>query len=116
MTVTGHFLILLLVALLCCAVGFYKYVYFISIGYGFAISGQGIAMLVLFREHLTPAVIVCCAVLILYGLRLSGFLLYREIKSKSYRRHMQTEIKDGSGMKLGVNSCCGYFARRCTCL
>ena len=83
-------LILFLVALLCSAVGFYKYVYFISIGYGFSISGQGIAMLVLLRDRLTPAVIVTSVVLILYGLRLSGYLLLRELKSKSYQRHMQT--------------------------
>lgn len=102
MTFTMNFLILFLVALVCCAVGFYKYIYFISIGYGFAISGQGIAMLILFGDRLTPAVVVCCAILILYGLRLSGFLLLREIKSQSYRGHMQKEIKDGSSMKLGI--------------
>ena len=83
-------LILFLVALLCSAVGFYKYVYFISIGYGFSISGQGIAMLVLLRDRLTPAVVVTSVVLILYGLRLSGYLLLRETKSKSYQRHMRT--------------------------
>lgn len=92
--------VLFLTALLCSAAGFYKYVYFISIGYGLAIAGQGIAMLVLLRGRLTVPVIVSCVIFILYGLRLSGFLLYREIKSNSYRRHMATEIKDGSGMKF----------------
>ena len=95
-------MILLIVALLCCAVGFYKYIYFISIGYGFAISGQGAAMLFLFRNELTPAIMITSIIMILYGFRLSGFLLYREIKSKSYQKHMKTEIKDGSGMSLFV--------------
>ena len=37
-----NFLILFGVAMLCSAIGFYKYVYFISIGYGAAIAGQWI--------------------------------------------------------------------------
>ncbi len=102
MTFSMEFGILFLVALLCCAIGFYKYVYFISIGYGLAISGQGIAMLILFRDRLSILVIISCVILTLYGFRLSGFLLYREIKSSSYRKHMTTEIKDGSGMKFGL--------------
>ena len=40
-------LILYIVALVCCAVGFYKYVYFLSIGYGFAVAGCGIAILII---------------------------------------------------------------------
>ena len=31
-----------------CAVGFYKFVYFLSIGYGFAVAGGGIAVLVMY--------------------------------------------------------------------
>ncbi len=100
MTFSVEFGILFAVALLCCAVGFYKYVYFISIGYGLAISGQGIAMLFLLRDRISVPMVLSCLILILYGFRLSGFLLYREVKSSSYRRHMTTEIKDGSGMKL----------------
>ena len=49
MTFSIEFGILFLVALVCCIIGFYKYVYFISIGYGLAISGQGAAMLLLLR-------------------------------------------------------------------
>lgn len=92
--------ILFLTALLCCAIGFYKYVYFISVGYGLAILGQGLMMLVLLRDRLSVPVVISCALLALYGFRLSAFLAYREIKSSSYRKHMTTEIKDGSGMKL----------------
>lgn len=102
MAFSQHFFILFCVALFCSAVGFYKYVYFISIGYGAAIAGQGIAMLVLFRDRLNAAVVLLCVMLILYGCRLSGYLLFREIKSLSYRKHMATEIKDGSSMKFFV--------------
>lgn len=104
MTFSMNFLILFGVALLCCAAGFYKYVYFISIGYGAAIAGQGIAMLILFRDGLTLPVIALCVLLFLYGCRLSGYLLFREIKSVSYQRHMKTEIKDGSDMKPAIKA------------
>ncbi len=100
MTFSVNFFVLFAVALLCCAVGFYKYVYFISIGYGAAIAGQGIAMLLLFRSDLNLPAIALCILLVLYGCRLSGYLLLREIKSISYKKHMKTEIKDGSSMTL----------------
>ena len=39
--------ILYIVCAVLCAVGFYKFVYFLSIGYGFAVAGGGIAILVM---------------------------------------------------------------------
>lgn len=104
MVFSTEILILFCVALLCCAIGFYKYVYFISIGYGTAIAGQGIAMLVLFRDQLHAAVVLLCVMLILYGCRLSGYLLLREMKSASYNKHMKTEIKDGTSMNFFVKT------------
>lgn len=113
MTFTMGLLIMTLVALACCAVGFYKYVYFISIGYGFAISGQGAAMLFVFADRLNVWMVITCVILILYGFRLSGYLLIREIKSKSYQKHMKNEIKDGKGMNFGIKIllflCCGLL-------
>lgn len=109
MAFSVKFGILFLVALACCMIGFYKYVYFISIGYGLAIAGQGAAMLVLLRDRPGVPLVISCLILILYGLRLSGYLLYREVKSSSYRRHMTTEIKDGSGMKLWVKAMLWIF-------
>lgn len=102
MAFSMNFLIMYGIALVCCAVGFYKYVYFISVGYGAAISGQGIAMLILFRDQLNVGIIIPCVLLILYGIRLSGYLLIREFKSASYRKHMKTEIKSGDSMNLFV--------------
>ena len=40
--------ILFAVCAVMCAVGFYKFVYFLSIGYGFAIAGGGIAIFVMY--------------------------------------------------------------------
>lgn len=82
-----------------CSVGFYKFVYFLSIGYGFAVAGGGIAIIVMaiLNPTATPIwLLLIQAVLFLaYGIRLSGFLLVREIKSASYKK----TFKEVSGEK-----------------
>ena len=89
-------------AMIISAIGFYKYVYFISLGYGFSIAGIGALMLYLFRDNLSIGTVIACALFIIYGFRLSGYLLIRELKSAAYRGAMKKEIKDGSTMKFGV--------------
>ena len=75
--------IILAVCAVLCAVGFYKFVYFLSIGYGFAVAGGGIAILVMYflNPTTTPLWIVLAqaALFVAYGIRLSGFLLIREL-------------------------------------
>ena len=94
--------VLFAAAMLISAIGFYKYVYFISLGYGFSIAGLGLLMLFLFRESLTLGTVVTCILFAVYGCRLGGFLLVRELKSAAYNSKMKTEIKDGSTMGFGV--------------
>lgn len=89
-------------AMLISSIGFYKYVYFISLGYGFSIAGLGILMLFLFRDSLSAGTVICCLLFFVYGCRLGGFLLIRELKSSAYNSKMKTEIKDGSTMGFGV--------------
>ena len=89
-------------AMLISAIGFYKYVYFISLGYGFSIAGLGLLMLAVFRDGLTVGTVLACVLFVIYGCRLSGFLLVRELKSAAYNSKMKTEIKDGSTMGFGV--------------
>ena len=100
------FVILLVVALAVSAIGFKKYVWFISIGYGFAICAIGVALLIIFRGKMDAGMIVASILFILYGLRLGGYLAFRELKSGSYNSKMKTEIKDGKGMpviaKIGI--------------
>ncbi|MBQ3012491.1 MAG: DUF1295 domain-containing protein [Clostridia bacterium] len=82
--------ILLAVCAVACAVGFYKFVYFLSIGYGFAIAAGGVAVLVmsLVNPTATPLwiVLVQTALFIAYGARLSGFLLVRELKNATFKK------------------------------
>ena len=82
--------ILLGVCALLCAVGFYKFVYFLSIGYGFAVAGGGIAVLVMYLINPTATpwwiMVIACALFIAYGVRLSGFLLIRELKNVTFKK------------------------------
>lgn len=89
-------------AMLISSIGFYKYVYFISLGYGFSIAGLGAIMLFMFRDNLSIGTILACVLFVIYGIRLGGYLLVRELKSAAYRNTMKTEIKDGSKIGLGV--------------
>ncbi len=85
------------VCLLMSSIGFKKFVYFLSVGYGLSIFGLGIA-LIIFTSCSFPfsgitgngfVNYILAAILILYGLRLSSFLIYREMKSASYRKTME---------------------------
>ena len=82
--------ILLAVCAIACAVGFYKFVYFLSIGYGFAVAFGGVAVLVMYliNPSATPLwiVLVQNALFIAYGARLSGFLLVRELKNATFKK------------------------------
>ena len=82
--------ILLAVCAVSCAVGFYKFVYFLSIGYGFAVALGGIAVLVMYfiNPTATPLWIMLAqtALFIAYGMRLSGFLLIREFKNATFKK------------------------------
>ena len=94
------FWLMCIIALVVSAIGFYKYVYFISLGYGFSMAAIGVAMLIRFRDGLSAGPAIMCALLVVYGCRLGGYLLAREVRSASYRGAMKREIKDGKGMKL----------------
>ncbi|MBQ2767431.1 MAG: DUF1295 domain-containing protein [Clostridia bacterium] len=82
--------ILFAVCAVMCCVGFYKFVYFLSIGYGFAVAGGGIAVFVMYLLNPTATpiwiVLVQMFLFIAYGARLSGFLLVRELKNVSFKK------------------------------
>lgn len=82
--------ILFLVCAALCAVGFYKFVYFLSVGYGLAVAGGGIAVFVMYllAPTATPLWVVLAQMLLFvcYGARLSGFLLLREYKNAGFRK------------------------------
>ena len=101
--------IILAVCLVLCAVGFYKFVYFLSIGYGFAVAGGGIAIFVIALVNgwlsSTPLLLLAIgqmALFIAYGARLSGFLLVREIKNATYRKTLKEATGNDKKMPIFV--------------
>ena len=93
------------ISLVVCLVGFYKYVYFLSFGYGFAVSGIGIGMAIMMLTGALPAslpMFIFCALFLIYGIRLSGFLLVREIKNASYRKTLKEATGEESAMPILV--------------
>lgn len=102
------FWVLLVVAGACCSIGFRKFVWFLSIGYGFAIAGLGAALLVMFLPGFAPSNLIVylqALLLLVYGARLGGYLLRRERGSATYRKTLSESPADKRlplGMSLGV--------------
>ena len=94
------FALAFVVSLVFSSVGFRKYVWFISIGYGFSVAAIGIAFLVAAHGQIDPACAAACVLFVLYGLRLGGYLALRELGSSSYKAKMKTEIKSGTDMPM----------------
>lgn len=97
-----EFLWLFVAAMAISAIGFKNYVWFISLGYGFSIAAQGVAMLIMYGQGLTLGTIITCVLFILYGLRLGGYLAIREFGGSAYKKNMKGEIKDGKTVPFGV--------------
>lgn len=97
-------LILAVVAAVLCMEWFYRYVYFMSVGYGLAVAGIGVALIRMFRESLQPVQIVLCLLMMVYGFRLSGFLIVRELKETAYQKTLQEATSNEKGMPAGVKA------------
>ena len=93
--------VLLLVSLLFSAVGFYMYIYFFSVGYGLSAAALGAALAIGFRPRIGIGELLVCLLLVVYGLRLSGYLLIREIKSLAYRKVLSPEMTRSRKMPIG---------------
>lgn len=95
-----------IVAVVVCTIGFWKYVYFLSVGYGLSVAAIGLEMLIKYQFvmgiKLPWYIIVQLLLFIVYGIRLGGFLLVREIKNATYRKTLEeaTKTKSGSSNKL----------------
>ncbi|MBR1707327.1 MAG: DUF1295 domain-containing protein [Clostridia bacterium] len=111
--------VLLCVSLLCCSVGFHMYIWFFSVGYGLAIAGIGTALAIVFHKALTLPELLTCLLLILYGLRLGGYLLIREYKSAAYRTVLSPEMERSKKMplvaKISIWITCGILYTLMTC-
>lgn len=101
----NYILIFFIVALVLCAVGFKKYVYFMSIGYGLAVAGIGVTLAVMSAMGIFNASLphyIMFLLFLVYGFRLSGFLLIREVKNAAYRKTLSEAAGDESKMPIFV--------------
>ena len=92
-------LILFGLALLISAVGFYRVVYFISIGYAFSIVAMAITVVVLLRQNLTWAAALQNLLLVVWGVRLGIFLVRRELQP-AYGKELAEVHARSAGMPL----------------
>ena len=100
-----HLGIFFALSLLVCLCGFKKFVYFMSIGYGFSVAVIGAAMAVMGICGFYPAGIahyIQFALFVVYGFRLSGFLLIRELKNAAYRKTLAEATGDESKVPFFV--------------
>lgn len=97
-----QFAALFVVAMVVSAIGFKKFVWFISLGYGFSMAAIGAALMVMFASSLDAVTAILCALLVVYGLRLGGYLALREHRSAAYNHVMKTQVNDGSGLSLPI--------------
>jgi len=103
-----NFWLVTAVAFIISAIGFKNYIWFFSIGYGLSIAGEGLLLLLLYGRTLTAGTALCCLIFIVYGLRLGGYLAYREVKLKSYHKHLGAELKDSKTIPM-VAKCSIWF-------
>lgn len=111
--------VVLLISLICSSVGFVMYIYFFSVGYGLAVAGIALGLLVGFRKVLGAGELLVCLLLLFYGLRLAGYLLIRDMKSAGYRKVLNPERERSKkmpiGPKLAIWVACAllYFLETC---
>ena len=105
--------IVLLVSLLACSIGFVMYIWFFSVGYGLAIAAIGAALAVGFHSQMTLPEWLTCLLLVVYGLRLGGYLLMREMKNANYRKVLNPELERSRKMpvfaKIALWVTCGVL-------
>ena len=79
------------VAALGCCMGFHEFVWFMSVGYGFAVMCIGLFHLIFgfAARSLTPATTIMALLFAIYGYRLGGYLLKRELTNAAYRKTLE---------------------------
>ena len=81
------------ISLLADSVGFKKFSYFISLGYGLSVAAIGLFLLII-QKNLKLGELLLGILYILYGLRLGIFLLIRDLKNSNYNQKMSEERKN----------------------
>ena len=81
-----------IVAAIGCCMGFKEFVWFMSVGYGFSVMCIGAYLLILglIKGYLTPARGLMAALFVVYGYRLGGYILKRELTNAAYKKTLES--------------------------
>ena len=79
------FLVIFAAALLFSSIGFKKYVWFISLGYGFAVAAIGVVLLIAFAKSLSASTALACVLFIIYDIWSSSRRLSRCSRTQKHR-------------------------------
>lgn len=103
-------ILLFLTCLIISSIGYYRLVYFISVGYGYSIAGMAILTFILSFTKLDLFALIHLALLTLYGIRLATYLVMRDFNTtyagelKEIKKHDQrTPLYKKAGIWLGVS-------------
>lgn len=86
------FLKTILISAIITTLGFYKFIYFLTLCYGLSIAAIAAFLLIKLNINLTFVEVILSIIYIFYGLRLAIFLFIRESKNKSYKEKMSKEL------------------------
>lgn len=98
-SVLPEMLFLTVLALIISSIGFYRVVYFISIGYAFSIVAMAVMSPVRYFENLAWASASQNILLVLWGVRLGIYLVQREYRA-SYRKELSNIHQRSAGMSF----------------
>jgi steroid 5-alpha reductase family enzyme len=92
--------ILFALAMIVSAGGFYRVVYFISIGYAASIAAMAVCAVTIFYQNLTVLSLLQSLLLAVYGLRLGTYLIRREFQP-SYQKELESVRQRTVGVTFG---------------
>ncbi len=87
-------MILIVIPLIISSIGFKNFVWFLSIGYAFSVTGLILGIGILFHSEHTIPTLIMSAVMAIYSLRLGIFIARREFGNENYRKVLD-EATDG---------------------
>ena len=98
------------VSALGCCMGFHEFVWFMSVGYGFSVMCIGIFHLIFgfVNGSLTVATAIMAVLFAIYGYRLGGYLLKRELTNAAYRKTLES-TGSTKRMPIPVSLCMWIF-------
>ena len=99
----GGGLIIIIIPLISTLLGFYNFLYFITIGYGSSLIFNGISLILIYYNELNKVSFILCIFLIIYGTRLSVYLIIREYCMKSYIETVKKDINRINSYSTFIN-------------